>query len=60
MQKTVDLKPTVFLQYQVSVLEILLVNFEVRLRVCTYRANFRCLGTHNDMSAIAALPNFHL
>ena len=41
-------------------LEVLLVNFEVSLRVSAYRADFRCLGTHNDMSAIAALPNFHL
>lgn len=48
------------LNLSVCNLEILLVNFEVSLRVSAYRADFRCLGTHNDMSAIAALPNFHL
>ena len=38
---------------------VLLMDFEVSLRMCTNRADFRSFLAHYEMSAVAAFPYFH-
>ena len=39
---------------------VLCVDLKVSLSVCTNGANLRSLCTHNDVTAVTALPNLHL
>src|SRR5574344_707780 len=36
------------------------MNFKIALRMRTYRADIRCFGSYNDVSAVAALPDLDL
>ena len=36
------------------------MDFKVSLRMSTYRAHFRSLGAHDNVSAVATLPNFDI
>ena len=38
-------------------LKVFFVNLEIALRMCTYGAEFRSLGSYNNVSAVAAFPN---
>ena len=40
-------------------LEVIHVNLEEGLRMCTDGAKLRSLGAYNDVSAVAALPHLH-
>ena len=44
------------MSFLVRFLIVFSVNFEISLRVITYRAYFRSCCTDNDMSAVAAFP----